>query len=50
MVIMEEIRLNIGGVLGAPYSTNPELISFTSVVSGSVVTNGKVSTSQSTPE
>lgn len=44
IVIMQEIRLSLGGTLGEPYSTNPDLISFTSVESGSVITNGIVST------
>jgi hypothetical protein len=49
MVYLEEIRLSIGGTLGAPYSTSPELISFSSIVSGSVITSGKVDTSQLAP-
>lgn len=50
MIVMEEIRLNLGGVLGAPFSTTPELISFTSIVSGSVNVNGVADTSQSSPD
>lgn len=49
MIIMEEVRLNLAGTLGAPYSTNSKLISFNSIVSGSVITSGVVDTSQSTP-
>lgn len=49
MVYLEEIRLNIGGTLGAPYSTSPELISFSSIVSGSIIASGNVDTSLLAP-
>ena len=47
MIVMEEIREVIAGQLGAPFNTNPSLISFSMVQSGSVKVGGNVDTSQS---
>jgi hypothetical protein len=49
MIVLEEVRASIAGLLGAPYNTNPDLISFGSILSGSVKIGGNVDTSQSTP-
>jgi hypothetical protein len=49
MVVVEEIRASIAGNLGTPYNTNPSLISFASVLSGSIQVGGNIDTSQSTP-
>jgi len=44
MIILEEIRQSLAGLMGAPYNTNPNLISFSSLTSGSVIVGGKMST------
>jgi hypothetical protein len=49
MIVLEEVRASIAGLLGAPYNTNPDLISFGSILSGSVKVGGNVDTSSSTP-
>jgi hypothetical protein len=48
MVVIEEIRASIAGNLGTPYNTNPSLISFSAVTSGSIKVGGSLDTSQST--
>jgi hypothetical protein len=36
MIVLEEIRKSVAGVLGAPFNTNPNLINFVTIKSGSV--------------
>jgi hypothetical protein len=48
MIVIEEIRQSIAGNLGSPYNTDPSLISFSSVTSGSIVVGGTCDTSKST--
>jgi len=40
--LLEEIKYTIANRLGSPYSTNPDLISFKSVASGSVILAGDI--------
>lgn len=49
MIILEEIRATLAGLMGAPYSTNPNLISFSSILSGSVIVGGLMDTTGSDP-
>lgn len=49
MVVIEEIRASVAGNLGTPFNTNPGLLSFSSITSGSVKISGNADTSQSSP-
>jgi hypothetical protein len=49
MIILEEIRATLAGLMGAPYNTNPNLISFSSILSGSVIVGGLMDTTGSNP-
>jgi hypothetical protein len=44
MVVLEEIRASMAVNLGSPYNTNPSLISFTNIRSGSVIVGGQCDT------
>ena len=39
---IEEIRASLAGRLGEPYASNPNLITFTTIVKGSVITGGQI--------
>ena len=43
MIILEDIRESLAGNMGSPYNTNPSLISFSTIKSGSVIVGGVMS-------